>query len=187
VEVEIARERQRTAEALAAARSAREDERARLEAERLEAEKIAAREKREAGQRRRVLRRQNADVVLADDPAPAPERLVVPDEFAEFREEYDHVVPEVFRHMPLAAWARTESWKPAAAEGQEAKQVGRDELRDLFAGLRLPPQVAHVTYARGCRIRRVRVPGSQAPAPRGTQQTVILSRRALEDARTATR
>jgi hypothetical protein len=43
--------------------------------------------------------------------------------------------------------------------------------------------VSCVTYARGCRIRRVRVPGNKTAAARGAQQTVILSRRALDEAR----
>jgi hypothetical protein len=60
-----------------------------------------------------------------------------------------------------------------------------------MAGFRLPPQVAGVAYARGCRIRRVRVPsGSTGPRSMGqdrTQPTVIVSRRALDEARTAYR
>ncbi len=143
-----------------------------------------AREKREAGQRRRALRRQGGDSAMADTPAPPPEPLVVSDGFAEFREEYDHVVPPLFRHMPLAGWARTESWKKAA---EPAEQRERDEVREWMASLALPPNVAGVTYARGCRIRRVRVPGSGATGKRGGQQTVIVSRRALEEVRSATR
>jgi hypothetical protein len=86
--------------------------------------------------------------------------------------------------MPLSTWARTESWRtPRAADDSEPRE--RDELRDLIAGLALPPQVAGVEYARGCRIRRVRVPGGKGP--RGGQQTVILSRRALDEARASYR
>ena len=50
-------------------------------------------------------------------------------------------------------------------------------------GLRLPAHVAGVTYPTGCRIRRVRVPGSGASAQRHAaenQQTVIVSRRTLD-------
>ena len=66
-----------------------------------------------------------------------------------------------------------------------AQEQERDELRELMAALTLSPQVAGVTYPRGCRIRRVRVTGAK-PDPRA-DQTVILSRRALEEARNETR
>jgi hypothetical protein len=111
---------------------------------------------------------------------------VVPDQFAEFREEYDHVVPDVFRHMPIAAWARVEaSQTEDRADQSPEREV--DDVRDLMAGFRLPPQVASVTFARGCRIRRVRVPGDRAQrgGANSTHQTVILSRRALDEARTS--
>jgi hypothetical protein len=49
-------------------------------------------------------------------------------------------------------------------------------------GLSLPPQVAAVSYARGCRIRRVRVPASTAPRPQGAPP-IILSKRALDQVR----
>ena len=186
VEAEIAKERQRTAEALEAARRAREDERARLEGERREREEAIAQEKREAGQRRRALRRQSGDTALADAPEPPPQPLVVSDDFAEFREEYDHVVPLLFRHMPLAGWARTESWH-ARRQTEAPEERERDEVREWMASLALPPHVAGVTYARGCRIRRVRVPGGKNVDKRGAHQTVILSRRALEEARAVTR
>jgi hypothetical protein len=55
-------------------------------------------------------------------------------------------------------------------------------------GLGLPAHVAAVTFPRGCRIRRVRVPGSRTARPGRGEQTVIVSRRALGEARaTATR
>jgi hypothetical protein len=114
---------------------------------------------------------------------------VVPDQFAEFREEYDHVVPEVFRHMPITDWARAEMSQTEDRSGQPAEQREVDDVRDLMAGFRLPPQVASVTFARGCRIRRVRVPGDKATTQRGAAKgahpTVILSRRALDEARTS--
>jgi hypothetical protein len=87
--------------------------------------------------------------------------------------------------MPLAGWARTESWH-ARQHDEDTQESERDEVRELMAGLALPAYIAGVTYARGCRIRRVRVPGGKTPAQRGAQ-TVILSRRALDEARAATR
>ncbi|MGH9309803.1 MAG: hypothetical protein ACRD1U_10540, partial [Vicinamibacterales bacterium] len=151
-------------------------------AERREDEEAAAAARRAAGQKRRSLRRAAPKPPVDDGPA-AAEPLVVPDQFAEFREEYDHVVPEIFRHMPLTGWARTEKWQhEEASEAQGEREL--DEVRELMSGLRLPAHVAGVAYARGCRIRRVRVPGGNAPAARG-EQTVILSRRVLEEVRGA--
>nr|MDQ3349458.1 hypothetical protein [Acidobacteriota bacterium] len=57
-----------------------------------------------------------------------------------------------------------------------------DELREVMAGLSLPPQVAGVSYGHGCRIRRVRVPASTAPRTPGAPP-LILSRRALDQMR----
>ena len=82
--------------------------------------------------------------------------------------------------MPLDAWTRTESWRKKD-DVVTAQEQERDELRELMAALTLSPQVAGVSYPRGCRIRRVRVTGAK-PDPRG-DQTVIVSRRALEEAR----
>ena len=96
------------------------------------------------------------------------------------------MVPPLFRHMPLAGWARTEAWH-AKRQTEAPEERERDELREWMAGLALPPHVAGVAYARGCRIRRVRVPGSKGTAQRGGHQTVIVSRRALEEARTVQR
>ena len=110
---------------------------------------------------------------------------MVGDQFAEFREDFERVVPEVFRLMPLTAWTRTENWNQAGRDDDSADGE-RDDLRELFAGLALPPQVAGVTYAEGCRIRRVRVPGGKV-TPRGGDQTVIVSKRALDEARAAHR
>jgi hypothetical protein len=103
---------------------------------------------------------------------------VVADQFAEFREEYDHVGPGVFRLMPLAAWARTEA--PAA---QDAEPAPPDDLRELMAGWTLPPHVAGVTYARGCRIRRVRVPAIEGARRDRGAKPLIVSKRALDEAR----
>jgi hypothetical protein len=83
------------------------------------------------------------------------------------------------RLVPLAVWARFDRTDPSAQETE------RDELRELMKGLSVPPHVASVSYARGCRIRRVRVPASEkATRGRGPSGPVILSRRALDEART---
>ena len=99
-------------------------------------------------------------------------------------ERFGDALRFVFRHMPLDTWTRTENWRNRD-EVATAQEQERDELRELMAALTLSPQVAGVTYPRGCRIRRVRVAGAK-PEPRA-DQTVILSRRALEEARNATR
>ncbi|HET8775520.1 MAG TPA: hypothetical protein VFP80_17095, partial [Thermoanaerobaculia bacterium] len=125
--------------------------------------------------------RQSSEAALTEPPLPLPEPLVVSDNFAEFREEYDQVVPEVFRHMPLATWARMESWRTQPADAADPQP---DDVRELIAALALPAHVAGVAYPRGCRIRRVRVPGGKKRTPRGAQ-TVILSRRALDEVRSA--
>ena len=52
----------------------------------------------------------------------------------------------------------------------------------MIAGLAVPPQVAGVSYASGCRIRRVRVPASAAPRVQGSPP-VILSTQSLADKR----
>lgn len=76
----------------------------------------------------------------------------------------------------LATWTRSEAARPAA-------RASADDLRAIIAGLAVPATIASVAYPRGCRIRRVRVPGgpharlADAPGP------VILSKRLLEERR----
>jgi len=51
----------------------------------------------------------------------------------------------------------------------------------------VPAHVAGVTYASGCRIRRVRVPAAR-PVPRGRNaKTLIVSKRALDEVRAGNR
>lgn len=90
------------------------------------------------------------------------------------------------RLAPLAMWARSEAAAPASkknAPPEEPRTVS-DELRNLMSTLAVPPHVAGVSYARGCRIRRVRVPGGKDKRRGATPGPVILSKRALEEART---
>jgi hypothetical protein len=91
----------------------------------------------------------------------------------------------VLRLTPLAIWARAEGApdpKNAAAPPVEPK-TATDELRSLMATLAVPAHVAGVSYGRGCRIRRVRVPGGKERRGGDTPGPVILSRRALEEQR----
>jgi hypothetical protein len=80
---------------------------------------------------------------------------------------------------PLASWARTEK-----REGTERSTS--DDLRMLLAGLAVPASIAGVRYAAGVRIRRVRVPASQAADAGDNSGPVILSRRALAEQREQT-
>ncbi len=106
------------------------------------------------------------------------------DPFADFR---DHAPGPLLELMPVAGWATPEQPRPSLRAQSAAPSPSLstdDELRELIAGLALPVPVASVRYARGCRIRRVRVPAAVEPAlPMPTP--VILSRRALADMRTA--
>jgi hypothetical protein len=84
--------------------------------------------------------------------------------------------------MPVTTWARFEKARPA---GETPPQ---DDLQQLMARLTIPAQVASISYPRGCRIRRVRVPAIEQPAAEaGKQKPVIVSRRALKHSRTARR
>jgi hypothetical protein len=92
----------------------------------------------------------------------------------------------LLRLMPLAIWARAEVDKQprrgAAVDAAPERSVN-DELRDLMSRLAVPPNVAGVSYPRGCRIRRVRVPGGRERRQGETPGPVILSKRALEQRR----
>jgi hypothetical protein len=84
-------------------------------------------------------------------------------------------------------WARAEIEqhpKRGAAIDAAPERSVNDELRDLMSRLAVPSNIVGVTYARGCRIRRVRVPPGKPKLPRNAK-TVILSRRALDEARTS--
>ncbi len=92
----------------------------------------------------------------------------------------------LLRLTPLAMWARTEP-VPAAPPKVEAPepQTAAEELRHLMAHLGVPPYVAGVSYGRGCRIRRVRVPGGKERRRADAPGPVILSKRALDRQREA--
>ena len=81
--------------------------------------------------------------------------------------------------MPLDTWAKTETRRTAAPD---AAPDTHSDLQNLIAGLSVPPEVAVVTYPRGCRIRRVRVQTPRQP-DLTARQAVIVSRRALQQTR----
>jgi CheY-like chemotaxis protein len=91
------------------------------------------------------------------------------------------------RLTPLAMWARADVNSPASRQRTRPPEplTVADELRHLMAGLSVPAHVASVGYARGCRIRRVRVPGGKDRRRGETPGPVILSRRVLDEQREA--
>jgi hypothetical protein len=97
--------------------------------------------------------------------------------------------PDRQRPAPLVLWAHRGHYgaaRPAhaAGGGGEAHQGRGAALSDLHAilkGLNIPPALAEIGYAAGCKIKRVRV--RRRPGPRPVEKNapvVILSRRALE-------
>jgi hypothetical protein len=77
----------------------------------------------------------------------------------------------------LSTFARPER---APSNGDEPTAI--DDLHRMIDGLRIPPNVASISYPRGVRIRRVRVPALKQPVNGGGEKRpVILSRRALRD------
>jgi len=86
--------------------------------------------------------------------------------------------------MPLAVWAKIE---PRHASADAPPQ--ENDLHDLIEGLAVPPNVAAISYAGGCRIRRVRVPAARTAPKKGARgaRPVILSKRALDAVRSETR
>jgi hypothetical protein len=82
--------------------------------------------------------------------------------------------PRPHRPAPLSVWARKEGPRGDS-------EVISSELRRLLSSLSVPDSVASVTYADGCRIRRVRVPAARdAQTASGP---VTLARRMLAELR----
>ena len=182
-EAEAAERANRAAEAAALQKA--ENERR----ERIQIAEATARQRREAKARKAAAARRKRPVEAVPAPPPAPAPAVVaeppvaspasaPDQFAAFREGNDDA-SGVLRLMPLAPWARSEV-RPTR-ESQTA--VPRNNLEELIARLSIPPQIAVIAYPRGCRIRRVRVRAPAAPQPLRSAQPVIVSARALREAR----
>jgi len=117
-----------------------------------------------------------AEKIVARVHADSPAKSDALKSFARNEWTRDSKVSE--RLGPLARWARSE---PVARP--KAAPVTADDVRALIASLSVPPAVASVTYARGCRIRRVRVPAapdsdtSEVPGP------VIVSKKLLAEQR----
>lgn len=92
----------------------------------------------------------------------------------------------LLRLTPLAMWARTEATPVTTPKAQTPEpQTAAEELRHLMSHLGVPPHVAGVSYGRGCRIRRVRVPGGKERRRADAPGPVILSKRALDRQREA--
>ena len=109
------------------------------------------------------------------------ESLAVSVESAEDEAELDARAPRKVPPSlgPLATWARLER-----KNGDERKP-GSD-MREIIERLAVPPHIAGVSYARGVRIRRVRVAGTpDRRRPADHSGPVILSRRALAATRSS--
>lgn len=120
--------------------------------------------------------------LIAAEPEPVP-ALVETEDAADAEplevEEVAAAAPQAPRSLgPLATWVRFET-----KSKKDAERTTSDELRELMAHLAIPPHVAGVSYARGCRIRRVRVPGGRERRKGAVPGPVILSRRQLDRAR----
>jgi len=106
------------------------------------------------------------------------------DPFSDFRPDAEERRRSLLQLMPVGDWAKVENRKP------KANGLPDDDLHDLINGLDMPTEVAAVTYGGGCRIRRVRVPAPRNE-PRGrasrSSRPVIVSKRALDEARSDTR
>ena len=168
-------------------------ERERLEAERRAKEEAERRAKEEAEQRAKEEAERRAKEDAERLRAEAEERArreaetedvefeidLDRDPFSDFRDDGDGRGGALLKLMPVTTWARTADSK----RQQSADSARTDDVHQLMAGLSIPPHVAAVAYPRGCRIRRVRVPAPR-PAPRSRMtRPVILSKRALADAR----
>lgn len=146
--------------------------------------KKAKKERAAARERERVAASAQAELARNERRTAEPDDLADP--FAAFRVSAGAPGP-LLELMPVNAWARPSATR--AAPARETADAGvplttEQELRALMAGLALPAPVAAVGYARGCRIRRVRVPALVEPAL-PTASPVIVSRRALAEMRTS--
>ena len=126
----------------------------------------------------------------ATEPAPTghPQVVEEPTKRTSARRRNKVAAATLLRLTPLAMWARTEATpaaRPSAATPTSEPQTAAEELRHLMANLSVPPHVAGVSYGRGCRIRRVRVPGGKERRRADAPGPVILSKRTLDREREA--
>ncbi|HXE81411.1 MAG TPA: hypothetical protein VNK41_11705, partial [Vicinamibacterales bacterium] len=92
---------------------------------------------------------------------------------------------------PLAIWARREAAPNGTAAAPAANGNGAaspngsvsTELHAILRTLKLPPHVAEVSYAGGCRIRRIRVRARKRGKQDGAAPLIVLSRRRLAELR----
>lgn len=77
---------------------------------------------------------------------------------------------------PAGAWMRREAERPETQDGPE-------DVRALLSTLAVPPAIASVSYPRGCRIRRVRVPAAPDAEAAEAAGAVIASGRAAANHR----
>ena len=97
--------------------------------------------------------------------------------------EFDRLFGRMFDAPVAQRWVPAMDLVELRGEEQDRRAELPGTLPPLDPSRALPPQIAGVSYARGCRIRRVRVPsGPDGKKARGNQ-TVILSRRALKQAK----
>ena len=99
------------------------------------------------------------------------------DPFAEFREDAEEA-RGVFRLMPVAEWARRDAPRQSTPD-----KTDYGELHELLSNFALSPDVTGVSYPRGCRIRRVRVPAATSAGRTRVTHPVIVSKRALDEMR----
>ncbi|MFL6248296.1 MAG: hypothetical protein ACJ74H_19890, partial [Thermoanaerobaculia bacterium] len=188
-----AAKRQRELEVEAAARRDRErleaDAAAKRERERLEEEEAAADQARVAAEAERgaaeAARSRERHRLAAAGADVEYELDLDSDAFSDFRPDAEERRGSLLQLIPLSDWAKVDG-----AKSKSKASSSDSELHDLIDGLDLPTEVAAVTYGGGCRIRRVRVPAPRT-APRGrttgASRPVILSKRALDEARSETR
>ena len=156
------------------------EEAAKRERERLEAERLAKEEaERRAQEEEERLRVEAEDRARREAETEDAEFEIDlnRDPFSDFRDDTEGT-GALLKLMPVTTWARTADSKRQPS----ADSARTDDVHQLIAGLSIP-HVAAVAYPRGCRIRRVRVPAPR-PAPRSRlTRPLILSKRALADAR----
>jgi hypothetical protein len=131
----------------------------------------------------------------AEPPEPKPRKKVRARRVAQVTEKPRPVPPPIPiigpRLTPLAIWARMEAEDEptegartgrTADNGGESDRSAADEIRQMAESRRMPVHVWAVSYPRGCRIRRVRVPHRETERRKG-DPTVILSKKLLQETR----
>jgi hypothetical protein len=107
------------------------------------------------------------------------------DPFDKSRRRGDKAGQERRGPRPLAMWARQNKEGDAAGASATAQaQAAQDDVNALMRGLQLPPPIAIVGFAAGCRIRRIRVKARKSKRKKPTNgRLVIVSRKVLDQLR----